>query len=163
MRETKTVTYKNEKDEFTLLFTQLAPSKSLVIMMYLGKILGGSAGNIIGSLGKNSLTDLAGLKDGDLDFEKVGDAIYGLFDRLEDQAFIDKLNLLFSSVSIEGQSLDVDHHMFQGEPMLIFKVAYKALGVNYQSFLDGNSGALGKLIQKIKGLKGTQDSPKEQM
>lgn len=158
-RETKTITYKSGEKDFHLLFTQLAPSKSLIFMMYLGKLLGGSAGKIVGSFQGSSIKDIAGMKDEDINLEKIGDAIFGLFERMDDDEVIKKLNLLFSSVSLDGQNLDVDHLMFQGEPLLIFKVAKEAIGVNYASFLDGNNGILSKLVNSVKMLKRSNDLP----
>ena len=158
-RESKTITYKNGEKEFHLLFTQLAPSKSLIFMMYIGKMLGGSAGKIVGSFKGSSFKEMAGMKEDDINLEQIGDAIFGLFERLDDDEVIKKLNLLFSSVSLDGQNLDIDHLMFQGEPLLIFKVAKEAIGVNYASFLDGNNGILSKLVSSVKMLKRSKDLP----
>lgn len=162
-REPKTVTYKNDEVDYACLFTQLSPSKSLIFMMYLGKMLGGSAGKVIGAFNGSSLQEISGLKEENINLEKIGDAIFGLFARLDEEEVINKLNLLFSSVSLNGETLDVDHLMFQGEPGLIFKVAKKALEVNYKSFLDGNSGLIGKITKTLKIVKGSKESPTEQM
>jgi len=160
--KTQVITYKNEETEFHLQFTQLVPSKSLKFMMYVGKILGGSAGKLIGSLGTDSIKNLSEMKEKDFNLEKIGDSLFGIFDRLDDDAFIEKLNLLFGSVTNEGQVLNVDHLLFQGQPMLIFKVARKALEVNYGNFLDENSGVIGKLLKSIKMIASSKDSQKTQ-
>jgi len=163
MRESKTVTYKNDDVDYNCLFTQLSPSKSLIFMMYIGKLLGGSAGKVVGSFNGNSLSEISGLKEENIDLEKIGDAIFGLFERIDEDEVIKKINLLFSSVSLNGETLDIDHLMFQGEPGLIFKVAKKSLEVNYKSFLDGSSGLIGKLTKSLKIVKGSKESQKEQM
>lgn len=160
-RKTETTTYKNGDMEFTLMFSQLKPSKSLVFMMYMAKMIGGSASKVIGSFDKGSIEQLSNIKDEDISLEKMGEALSGFLDKLDDDDFIEKMNLLFSSVDTNGEVLTVDHLMFYGEPMLIFKVAYKALGVNYSSFLQGNS-VLKKLVKSVKLIKDSKDSLEKQ-
>jgi len=161
-RETKTITYKNGEKEYSCLFAQLSPSKSLKFMMFLTKVVGGSTAKVIGSLNGGSIQDLANINDDQIDLEKIGDAIFGLFDRVDEDEVIEKLNLLFSSVSIEGEQLDVDHLIFQGQPTLIFKLAKEAMAVNYSSFLEGISSAIKKLSGKIKKAQDSKDTQKEQ-
>lgn len=159
MRTEVKYTIKNGDKSFDLVLTQLPPSKSLKFMIFMGKFLGGSAGKVIGAFdgSANSIKDLSNLKESDLSLEKVGLAISGLMERIDEDEVIEKINLLFESVHINGDSLHIDHFMFDGDPTLIFKVATKAIGVNYKRFLDENSGALGKIIASFKILGNTKE------
>jgi hypothetical protein len=143
-----TQTYTNAMGEFPCVFTKLKPSKSLIVMMYMGKMLGGTAGKAINSLQGSSLGSLSEMSDEDVNFEKIGDIVSSFFDKLEDEEFLKKLAILFESVQVNGESLYIDHPMFEEDPTLIFKVAVKAIGVNYKSFLGKSSG----VIEKLKGL-----------
>lgn len=158
MRTTALKKIKNGDKEFELEFTQLAPSKSLKFMIFMGKFVGGSAGKAMGAFNgsKASMQDLANLKDEDFNFEKIGDAISKIVGNLDEDEVIQKLDVLFESVSYNGEEIHIDHFMFDGNPMLIFEVARKALEVNYKRFLDENSGLVGKLIKSVKVLANTQ-------
>lgn len=157
MREPKTVKFKNGEREFTLLFEQLRPSKSLKMLMWLSKMLGGTAGSLLGSFeGIKSLSDV---KDEDIKLDKIGKAIHEIFSRLDDDEVVEKINFLFQSVSIGGESIDADHLMFEGDPLLILKVAKKALEVNFANFLEGSSGIgdkIRKTLELLKNIRGEQ-------
>ncbi len=143
--------------EFELQFKMLKSSQSLKFLMYLGKIIGGSVGKVIGSIGGESkIEELENIKPDDFNLEKIGDAIFGLMDRVDEDEVLEKLNLLLSSVRHNGTILNVDHMMFDGAPDLIFSVAKEAMGVNYKRFLDGNSNVLQKIIGSLKILKNTK-------
>lgn len=155
MRQNAVVTYKNGEKEFKLNFTQLRPSKALIMLMWLGKMLGGTAGSLLGSLeGVKSLKDL---DLDDLDLDRVGTAISKVFANFDDQEVIEKINLLFESVDVEGQQLDIDHFMFDGNPLLILKVARKSLEINFSSFLGESSGIVDKFKKTLELLKNTQE------
>lgn len=143
-------TYKNSIGEWNCVFTKLKPSRSLIVMMYLGKLLGGTAGKAINSMQGSSLESLSNISDEDINFEKVGDLVTGFFEKLDDEEFIKKLNVLFESVECNGEVLYVDHPLFEEDPMLIFKVAAKAIGVNYKSFLGKSSGVIEKIKSAMK-------------
>lgn len=142
----------NEK-KVTVFAGTLKTSESLIFLMFLGKIIGGSAGKFIGAMDGKSLADLVAKSD--MNMDKIGDAITGLFDRLDDKNFIEKLNLLLSSVKADGQPMEVDHAFFDGNLPQLFRVLKVALEVNYKGFLPASSGLLkrfGNLTQLLKNI-----------
>lgn len=154
MRQNETLTITNDGKDFNLLITQLKPSDSLKILVYLGKVLGGTAGKALGAIDTKKLADV---KEEDISLEKLGDALTALLDRIDEDAICIKLNELFKSVSLNGSTLDLDNPCFQGRPDLIFVVAKKAMEVNFKSFLDANSGVVGKIIESLKIIRKVQE------
>lgn len=135
-------------------FHQLKPSESLIFLMYLGKIVGGSAGKFVGAMDGASLTDLANKTDFNMD--KIGDAIGVLFDRFEEKETITKLNLLLGSAKMNGQPLYIDSPLFDGDLKPLFRAVKVALEVNYSDFLGGVSGLLKKVADRMPSSKNTQ-------
>lgn len=135
-------------------FHQLKPSDSLIFLMFMAKIVGGSAGKFVGAMDGKSLTDLVDKTD--LDMDKLGGAISGLFDRMDEKGTVDKINLLLKSVKHKGESLDIDGPFFDGNLPQLFKVVKIALGVNYKSFLDVISGQIKTIAGRMQSLKDTQ-------
>jgi len=80
----------------------------------MGKIVGGSAGKVLGSFEGNA-KKLAGISEDDLNLEKIGNALLSVFDRIDEKEVIEKLNVLLSSVSMNGETLDVDHAVFEAD------------------------------------------------
>jgi len=152
-QEPKTKVFKSGGEEFTLLFEQLRPSKSLKMLRWLGKILSGTAGGAVKSLNGSSIEELSKLTEDDIKLDKVCNIIFDLFDKVEEDELIEKLNLLFSSVEVNSEQLEVDHMMFQGETTLIFSVAKEALGVNFSGFFGETSSVFKKLKASIKIIK----------
>jgi hypothetical protein len=164
MRETAIVSYKNGDREFKLQFSMLTPSKSLKFLIYMAKVLGAPASKAVGAFqGKADMDNLMNLKDEDVNFSQVGNAIVSLFDRLDENEVIEKLNLLYESVTLSGESIHVDHPMFDGRPDLNLKVAYKAMEVNYRHFLGENSGLFTKISQSLQIIQKSKESRPEQM
>lgn len=149
--------------EIQFKFKKLKPSKSLIFLMYMGKLIGGSAGKVLGSFDGqvNKMEDLLNIKEDDLNFEKLGNALLGVFDRIDEDDVIVKLDLLFGSVSMNGEPLHVDHSVFEADLKLLPQIAMKALAVNYKSFLGGSSGTLSKIMETIKLVKNGKNSPTE--
>lgn len=135
-------------------FHQLKPSESLVFLLYLGKIVGGSAGKFIGALDGASLTELVNKTEFNMD--KIGDAVATLFDRFEEKETIAKLNLLLSSAKMNGTNLYVDSPLFDGNLRPLFRAVKIALEVNYKDFLDVISGLLKKVADRMPSSKNTQ-------
>lgn len=144
-------------------FKKLKPSKSLKFLMFMGKLIGGSAGKVIGSFDGqvNKVEDLLDIKEDDLNFEKLGNALLGVFDRIDDDNVIEKLDLLLGSVTMNGEPLNVDHAVFEADLGLLPKIAIKALGVNYKRFLGGNSEIFSKIAQSIKIMRSGKNSQTE--
>ncbi len=161
MRPEVTVSYESNDQKYDLVFTMLSPKKSLKFLMFMGKFVGGGAGKAMGAVA-GKFDNISAIKESDIDISKLGEVLFDLMDKVDEDEVEQKLDLLFSSVKLNGQSLDGDHHIFDGNPALIFKVAGKALAVNYKSFLFGNSGILKKLLKTIQVVTNTKDSPKEQ-
>jgi len=151
--EPKNETYQFNEKDIVLTFSQMKPSESLCFIMYLGKIIGGSAGKFIAAMDGAKLADL--VDKGEFNMDKIGDAVATLFDRFEEKETIAKLNLLLSSVKTNGQPLYIDHPMFVGNLKDLFKVIKTAIGVNYKDFLDEISAALKKVFAKMQSLKST--------
>jgi len=151
--------------EFMLEFTMLSPSKSLKFLMFMGKVVGGSFGRAFGALEGDfkSMDDLSKIKDSDLNYSKLGEALFGIFERVDENEAIEKLNVLFGSVRHEGNVINCDYFMFDGRPDLLLKVAGKALGVNYKSFLQENSGVLSKISRTMEILNVGKNSQETQM
>lgn len=147
----------------TFNFKKLKPSKSIKFLMYMGKMIGGSAGKVLGSFDGqvNKMEDLLNIKEDDLNFEKLGNALLGVFDRIDDEEAIAKLDILLSSVSMNNETLNVDHAVFEADLTLLPKIASKALGVNYKRFLGGSSELFSKIAQTIQIVRSGQKSPTE--
>lgn len=134
-------------------FHQLKPSESLVFLLYLGKIVGGSAGKFIGAMDGASLAELANKTEFNMD--KIGDAIATLFDRFDEKETIAKLNLLLSSAKMNGVSIHIDGPLFDGNLKPLFRAVKIALEVNYSDFLDVISGLLKKVADRMPSSKNT--------
>lgn len=165
MKTTQTMKFtikdSNDEDkEVTLLFTQLMPSKSIKVVTYLTRVLGTTAGKAMGSMGSLDLKALDNLS-----MDKLGDAIAQLFETIDDDSLIEKMDILLQSVTHENNVVSVDYFLFHGNLPILFKVIKKALEVNFKSFLDGNSGLLEKLkatlkiIQKVAPSTGISGAP----
>lgn len=149
MKTTETMIIKNGDAEFTLLLTQLRPSRAIKVITYLSRILGSTAGKALGSVN--------GFKPEDLEnasLEKLGDAITHFLVSIDDDAFIEKINILFESVTHNNTVIHVDYPCFQGRPDLILSVAKKALEVNFKDFLQENSALVGKFTKSLKIIRG---------
>lgn len=149
--------------ELVFNFKKLKPSKSIKFLMFMGKLIGGSAGKVIGSFDGqvNKMEDLLDIKEDDLNFEKLGNALLGVFDRLDDEEVIAKLDILLGSVSMNGETLNVDHAVFEADLSLLPKIASKALGVNYKRFLGGSSELFSKIAQTIQVMRNGRSSQTE--
>jgi len=147
----------------TFNFKKLKPSKSLKFLMFMGKLIGGSAGKVIGSFDGqvNKMEDLLNIKEDDMNFEKLGNALLGVFDRIDDDDVVLKLDLLLGSVTMGGEPLHVDHAVFEADLGLLPKIAMKALAVNYKRFLGGSSELFSKIAQTIKIVKNGKNSQTE--
>lgn len=166
MRESKVIEYSSNDIDFKVEFTMLKPSQSLKFLIYVAKIIGGSSGKVIGAFNGNAgkMEDLLNFKENDLSLEKLGDALFGIMERFEDDEVVDKLNLLLGSCKTNGEKLYVDHMIFSnGNIDLIFKIAKEALGVNYSRFLGGNSGLFSKITKSLSILKNTKNSQAKEM
>lgn len=141
-------------------FNQLKTSDSLIFLMYLGKVIGGSAGKFIGAMDGKSLTDLVDKTD--VNPDKIGDAISGLFERIGEKETIEKMNLLLSSVKSEGESLYVDSPFFDGNLPQLFKTLKIALEVNYKGFLPASSGMLKRFQNLREMMKDSSNTTKVQ-
>ena len=152
---------KESKKEFKVEFSMLKPSKSLIFLMYMGKMIGGSAGKVIGAFKGDSLDSLMDMKEENLNLESMGNAIVSVIDRIDEKEVLEKINLLFESVTINGEVLDIDHMMFDGRPDLIFKVAKEAMEANFKDFLLENSEVFTKIIKSLRIVKSGTKSQKE--
>ena len=112
---------KDNKKQATLVFNMMGAEDSLKFIIYIGKLLGGVAGKAITSLmmGEKGLDDIG---KNDINLEEVGNFIPLILDRMDEKETIEKINLLFSSVTHEGNVLRLDYLIFDGRPDLIFKV-----------------------------------------
>jgi hypothetical protein len=157
------VDFGNGPKDIVFKFKKLKPSKSLKFLMFMGKLIGGSAGKVIGSFDGqvNKVEDLLNIKEDDLNFEKLGNALLGVFDRIEDDDVIAKLDLLLGSVTMNGEPLNIDHAVFEADLALLPKIAMKALAVNYKRFLGGSSELFSKIAQTIKIVKDGKSSQTE--
>lgn len=135
----------NEKP-FDIEVYQLKTSEQLSFLMFMSKVIGGSAGKFIGAMDGKKVTEMASTSE--LNIDKIGDAVAGLFDRLDEKGFMEKLNLLLSSARHNGESLDVDHFAFEGNLPELFKVAKIAIEVNFKSFLP----AISALVSRGKAM-----------
>jgi hypothetical protein len=151
--------YKNNDMEFNVTFNMLKPSKSLKFLLFMGKLIGGSAGQAISALDGTSLAEVAEKKGDNLNIEKLGESLFKIMDRIDEDQVVEKINLLFSSCEVNGQQLEVDHLIFHGDPTLIFKLAKEALVVNYKRFLDEISSKLGPVLKKVSSMQNTKESP----
>lgn len=144
-------------------FKKLKPSKSLKFLMFMGKLIGGSAGKVIGSFDGqvNKMEDLLDIKEENLNFEKLGEALLGAFDRIDEDDVVVKLDLLLGSVTMNGEPLCVDHAVFEADLALLPKIAMKALAVNYKRFLGGSSELFSKIAQTIQIVKSGKSSQTE--
>lgn len=153
--------YKKGDEEFQLEFTMLKPSQSLKFLIFMSKILGSGAGKVAGSFEGMKTEDLLKTDGDDLNLEKIGDALFGIFDRLDEDEVVNKLNILLGSVRHGENVVNVDYFMFDGRPDLLLKVAGTALGVNYKDFLREISGAFSKIPETLRILKNMKKSQTE--
>ena len=155
------ITYgQDNKKTATLVFNMMGAEDSLKFIMYIGKLLGGAAGKAISGLmtGEKGIEELG--KSG-VDTEKLGDLIPLIVDRIEEKETIEKINLLFSSVTHEGNVLRLDYLIFDGRPDLVFKIIKEAVLYNYSFFL--NAALWEKLAATGKIIRESQTTPKNQM
>lgn len=136
-----------EKKDAELHFVMLKPSDSLKVLLFIGKILGGAVGNAISAFSLGDRDALDKLAGENANLSKLGDAIPLMLSRIEEKETLDKLNILLSSVTHSGNTLNVDYFIFDGRPDLLLTVAKDAIVENYRFFLSENSQLLEKLTQ----------------
>ena len=146
------ITYgKDNKKNAQLTFEMMGAENSLKFIMYVGKLLGGAIGKAVTAfmLGEKGIEDIG---KSEINMEKVGEFIPIILDRLDEKETIEKINLLFSSVTHEGNVLRLDYLIFDGRPDVIFKIIKEAVTYNYSFFLNAELweklAATGKIIRE---------------
>jgi len=149
-------------NDYTFKFKKLKPSKSLKFLLFMGKFIGRGGAGVVGSFDGqvNNLEDVSKIKESDINFKKMGEALIGALEVDEDDVIV-KLDLLLGSVTFEGEPLHVDHTVFEADLSLLPKIAMKALAVNYKSFLGGSSDLFSKIVKSINIVKNGKSYPTE--
>ena len=160
MNNQKKFTYfdiEGKQKEVTLDFSMMRTAESLTFILYVAKIVGGQIGDVLSSGNLNSLQQL---KEKDFNYDSMVGEFFKIFSRVEEKEFIQKMDVLLSTVTHEGNVLSIDYHIFDGNVDLPFKVAAKVMEVNYRRFLRGISDKFLKLKdQVIRKLQSGIDSP----
>lgn len=130
-------------------FDLLKCENSLRVILYLGKIAGGAFGKAISEFSLGDTDKLDELKNSKVDISKLGDLIPVVMDRIHEKETIEKINLLLSTVTHDGNVLDIDYLLFDGRLDLLFKVLKIAFMHNYGFFFNE------ELFRKLAIPKGT--------
>lgn len=130
-------------DGKTFLITKLNVEDALKVLIWLTKSIGGSVTKSLGHF--ESLSKLK--EDGDFDIGKFSNVIDGLFDKIDEKETIEKIGILLTAVSHETQGLNFNHPVLVGEPLLALQLSKASIEVNFKSFLQGISAALGKVTK----------------
>ena len=147
----KTLKLKNEEQdkEFVFVFSKLRNKDSAKFLIFLGKMAGGSMGRAIAGMNAKGSKELT--------TEDISESFNTFFDKIDEEGVIEKVNLLLSCVTHEGNSLDIDYFAFDGRLDLVFRVAKESFNHNFMFFFRGvinRSERLKKTVELVsKSLK----------
>lgn len=113
-------------DGITYQATQFSASKGLRMVHRVGKILG------------PSLSQLSGMKQDELEADKLGAAIQALFSNCTELEFQQTVKELLEGVTRDGKPINFDID-FSGELMHLFKVLMFVFKVQFGNFFSGIS------------------------
>lgn len=149
MRKVVKETYKVEsltdegvKEDKQFVFKQMHPKKAVKVSIRLAKLVGGPLGKVFTAIKKEKGVNLENSK---VDLADVGAAIESLFDRIEENEVVETIENLLQAVTVDKQELDYNTAFFEGEPMLLLKVAKRSAEVNFSDFFQGLSGVTNRL------------------
>lgn len=145
--KTINITFGEPPRHETIKFTMLRVEDSLKFLLYLGKIFGGAMGSAISSVATGDASKIEKLSPKDFNLDSLGNNLSLLLGRIDEKETIEKINLLLSSVSHEGEVIDINSFIFdEGRLHLLFRFIKEAFMVNYKNFFYANKG----LLEKIK-------------
>lgn len=144
---------RQEIDGKKYLFTQLNPRRAAKVYLFLTSRIGGTIGKAVGALKGGK-----GLLDADVDMKELGDAIEHVFKTLDDDAALEHIDTLLSSVLCGADTMSLDHNNFQGSMLHMSKVVKKSVEVNFADFLGGSSGLAAKLKEMFRTIQDRQTS-----
>ena len=110
--------------------TQFSATKSLKMLHRLGKILG------------PSLSQLAGMNQGDIQADRIGAALGSLFSNCSENEFESTVKELLTTTTKDGRQINFDLD-FAGDMGSLFKLLGFVLKVQYGNFLNAIPGEKG--------------------